>query len=336
MKNTRIAGIASVSAAALILTACVAAAPDPSGSSEEQSMPAEATSFLNQSDLDIVERLPSTVPNARVRYDDNPLTYGDLRLPASGDKAADHPLVVLIHGGAWESSYTAEYFGQLAEALTDAGVATWNLEFRRLNNPGSAYPGMFLDIAHGVDFVRELAKEYPVDLDNVVLLGHSSGAQLAAWAAGRNNIPVDSELYSADPLDVRGVIDLAGVLDLEGAFAAGRNDILQVVGAVDAAGLAARAATTSPIALLPLGVPQTLIIGTEDSPWRLEAHDRYLTEGIRSGDTVELVTLKGANHFDVVDVCSPAWIPIVTAVLEYTDQPMNEKFTSSSPAVCAR
>ncbi|WP_371828568.1 alpha/beta fold hydrolase [Rhodococcoides fascians] len=132
----------------------------------------------------MVARLPRTQPDARILYGDSPLNCGDLRIPeGTGDER--HPLVILIHGGAWESSYTSEYFGQLSEAFADVGMATWNLEFRRKNNSGGAFPGMFLDVANGVDYARQLAEEYPIDLDRVVLLGHSSGGHLAAWAAGR-------------------------------------------------------------------------------------------------------------------------------------------------------
>ncbi|WP_349428818.1 alpha/beta hydrolase [Microbacterium sp. LWS13-1.2] len=289
--------------------------------------------FANLSDMDIVGWLPSTPPDARIHYSSAALTYGDLRLPR-GDDADGHPLVILIHGGAWESSYTSDYVARLAESLTALGVATWNLEFRRLNNPGSDYPGMFLDISQGVDFARELAKDYPIDLDRVVLLGHSSGGHLATWAAGRKNISPESPLYSEDPLRVSGVVDLAGVLDLEYAYNAGRTDVLQVVGAHDSAALREKAGDTSSIRLLPLGVPQSLIIGTADNPWRLESHQRYRDAGMAGGDRIDLIRLEGANHFDVVDVSSPAWEPIVTAVREYAGLPKNGA-TDSIPAVSA-
>lgn len=291
-----------------------------------------AYAFLNLTELDVVERLPSTAPDSRIRYDESPLTYGDLRLPAGGG-SGPYPLVVLLHGGGWESSFAADYFGQLAEALTNAGVATWNLEFRRLNNPGAAYPGMFLDVARGVDYVRQLAERYPVDPDRVVLMGHSSGGQLGAWAAARHNLPRTSELYTDNPLVPRGFIDLAGVLDLEYAYAAGRDDVLQVVGATDAVDLASKAQTTSPIRLMPTGVPQTLIIGSRDNAWRIESHHRYVAAAAEAGDTVELVELEGANHFDVVDVGSAAWLPIITAVFKHVDLPLGEIHPAATPSV---
>jgi acetyl esterase/lipase len=329
MKRKTIFGLSLGLISALFLTGCQVA--------KEESAGAEGVaSFSNQSDLDIVEKLPTTLPDARILYDENPLTYGDIRLPAdAGDGDGKYPLVVLLHGGAWESSYTLEYMGQLAESLTNAGVATWNLEYRRLNNPGGGYPGTFLDVANGIDHVVQLAEDYPIDLDRVVLMGHSSGGHLATWAAGRKSIPKDSEFYTENPLRVSGVIDLAGVLDLEYAYQAGRDDIMHILDAADDKELSAKAPTASSINLLPMGVPQTLIIGSEDNPWRLESQERYRATGNDGGDVIDLVTLDGANHFDVVDPCSPAWTPIVSAVFKYVDEPLNEAVLAPSANVCA-
>lgn len=282
-------------------------------------------SFSNPTDLDVVTKLPTTPPDVRIMYDANPLTFGDLRLPRGGGRGQLYPLVVLIHGGAWESSFTLGYMEQLAELLTLAGVATWNLEFRRVNNPGGGYPGTFRDVGTGIDYVTRLAEDYPLDLERVVLLGHSSGGHLATWAAGRKNIPKDSELFVQDPLAPCGVVDLAGVLDLEAAFQAGRDDVRHILDAADIDEIRDKAPTASSIRLLPVGVPQTLIIGSKDNPWRLESHIRYHAAATKAGETIDLVILEGANHFDVVDSSGPAWVEIVTAVFNHMDKSVSAR-----------
>ncbi|TWD47067.1 acetyl esterase/lipase [Arthrobacter sp. AG367] len=274
-------------------------------------------SFRNQSDLSVVANLPTTPPDVRIMYDPHPLTFGDLRLPDTENREPLHPLVILIHGGAWESSFSLGYMEQLAELFTQAGIATWNIEFRRLNNPGGGYPGTFLDVGRGIDYATQLAQDYPIDLNHVVLLGHSSGGHLATWAAGRKRIPKGSELFVQNPLNVSGVVDLAGVLDLGCAYRAGREDVRQILGAADLDEIMDKARTASSISLLPMGVPQTLIIGSKDNPWRLESHGRYHDIGTGAGDKIDLVTLEGANHFDVLDPSGPAWTEIVQAVFNY-------------------
>lgn len=289
---------------------------------EPDSVPVRArvAGFAHLSSLDVVGWLPAEPPDARILYDANPVTFGDLRLPRV-ETSGRHPVVILIHGGAWESLYSVDYLARLAESLTREGFATWNLEFRRLGNPGGGYPGTFQDVARGIDHVRALAEEWPIDPDRVVLVGHSSGGHLASWAAGRATISPTSLLYTDDPLLPRGLIDLAGVLDLEHALRAGRDDIHTILGTDDDDELADRARNASPIHLFPRAVPQTLIIGTDDSPWRIESHERYRDAGVLAGDEIELVRLLGANHFDVVDIDSPAWPAITNAAHRHLEHP---------------
>jgi acetyl esterase/lipase len=103
----------------------------------------------------------------------------------------------------------------LAAALTDAGIATWNIEYRRLGNGGGGWPGTFQDVAQAADFLRSVARENSLDLARVVSIGHSAGDHLAMWLAARPKVPADSDLYVADPLPMVGVVNLDGPPDLK-------------------------------------------------------------------------------------------------------------------------
>lgn len=195
------------------------------------------------------------------------------------------------------------------------------MEYRRRNNPGGGWPGTFLDVARGTDYLRELDKEFPLNLDRVVAMGHSSGSTLALWLAARDQLPAGSELSTQNPLPIHGVVDLAGVLDFDLALQAGRDDVLQLLGVETAEQAADRFDDASPRQLLPLGVPQELIIGSRDADWRNDIHRRY-TEAVRTaGDDVTLTVLDGANHFDVVDPHGPAWPVIQKAVFARLNAP---------------
>ncbi|MEM9822266.1 MAG: alpha/beta hydrolase, partial [Bacteroidota bacterium] len=111
----------------------------------------------------------------RITYGEDPSQFGDLFLPPSKTAA---PVVLLIHGGCWRAKYGLEPMGQIARALADNGAAVWSLEYRRLGN-GGGWPHTFLDVAHGADHLRELAPKYNLDLNNVVVAGHSAGGHLA-------------------------------------------------------------------------------------------------------------------------------------------------------------
>lgn len=119
---------------------------------------------------------PPPLSEARIRYGSDPLHFADLRLPA---RPEPYPVVVLIHGGFWRNRYSLDHIGHMAQALTDAGVATWTPEYRRIGDSGGGYPGTFLDIVAALNHLQAIATDYNLDLDRVVVAGHSAGGHLA-------------------------------------------------------------------------------------------------------------------------------------------------------------
>jgi acetyl esterase/lipase len=156
----------------------------------------------------------------RIAYGGDPLQFGELRVPTTG---GPHPLAIVVHGGCWLAkiggmdarAVAADNMRPAAAALTDAGIATWNIEYRRLGNDGGGWPGTFKDVANAADFVRTLAREHRLDLTRVISIGHSAGGHFALWLAARPKLPKTSELYSSDPLKLVGVVDLDGPGDLK-------------------------------------------------------------------------------------------------------------------------
>ncbi len=63
-----------------------------------------------------------------------------------------------------ERAVAVDNMRPVAAALTEAGIATWNVEYRRLGNAGGGWPGTFQDVAHAADFLRTLAKGNDLDL----------------------------------------------------------------------------------------------------------------------------------------------------------------------------
>jgi len=272
--------------------------------------------YINPSAVETVEWLPAVQADHRILYGNNSLWYGDLRVPRGKRPRDGWPVVVFVHGGGWSSSWSNGYSARLVEAIHDLGVATWDLEFRRMGNTGGGWPGTFLDVALGTDYLRTLATRFPLDLNRVVVAGHSSGGHLVAWLAGRHRLPADSPLYRPDALRPAGVLSLAGIPDLDGALVQGnRTDVLQLLGVATRAEAMSRYDDASPIETLPHGVPEIHIVGTRDNPWRIAITRDYVSLAKSMGEQAEIVLLDGANHFDVVDPCGPAWPPIARAVL---------------------
>src|SRR5262245_29671646 len=159
-----------------------------------------------------LQALTSQAPDQRLAYGKDSSQYGELRLPSG---RGPYPVVVLIHGGCFKAAYaTLRDLAPMGDALKAEGIATWNIEYRRVGQPGGGWPGTYLDVGRAVDHLRDLAGAHHLDLGRVVLLGHSAGGHPATWAAGRARVPTSSPLCITNPLPVRGVIDLAGTLDL--------------------------------------------------------------------------------------------------------------------------
>jgi acetyl esterase/lipase len=250
------------------------------------------------------------VATKRIHYGAAAQQFGDLWLPAGKGR---HRVVVLIHGGCWLAQLPGlDLMAYAAEDLRRHGDAVWNIEYRRLGEPGGGYPGSFEDIANAVDRLRELAKSYPLDLGNVVAAGHSAGGHFALWAAARSRLPKTSPLYRKNPLPIKRVVSLAGIGDLafyhdRGAGACGGPRTIDALVGAAKRGPWDIYTDTSPAALLPIGVPQTIVSGLLD-PIVPEVFGRaYAAKAAAAGDRVEVVTVAEVGHFEMIDPKSSAF-----------------------------
>lgn len=263
---------------------------------------------------DDILKLTSQPPSAKVSYGAAPRQYAELRLP--GGKGP-FPVVVVIHGGCWVQYANTEYTAPLASALVKEGWATWSLEYRRAHEEGGAWPGTFLDVGQGVDALRDSATKYQLDLNRVVVLGHSAGGQLALWAAGRRQIPRDSALHAANPLQLRGVVSLAGIADMRVYADRGPQGCaeggLRVMGGT-AAQQPARYAAASPAELLPLGTSQVLVWAEEDTIVPEKLFEDYEANAKKAGDPVEIIRVKRIGHHELCSPEAPGWGKIVGAL----------------------
>lgn len=265
--------------------------------------------------VDEVLALPNPDPDARIPYGEDPLQFGELRLPP-GD--GPHPVAVVVHGGCWRARYDIGHIGNFSDAFAKAGVATWTLEYRRVGNQGGGWPGTFLDVARGTDAVRDLAKDYPLDLNRVVAVGHSAGGHLVLWLGARSKLPLDSPLRAGDhPLALAGIVSLAGVDNLRRALMEGVCDDMaaQLIGASPDEN-PERYQAASPIELLPTGVPQRLVHGVQDPIVPVAFGRDYAAEARSAGEDVALYQVEGAGHFELIAPQTDAWRVVRRSVFE--------------------
>ena len=146
---------------------------------------------------------PQPPPDDRVAYGSDPNQFLEVRLPHS---TGPYAALLNIHGGFWRAKYDLAHAGHLCEGLRAAGVATFNVEYRRVGNTGGGWPGTFEDIRSAYRFIRQEYSRFRLKADRIAIMGHSAGGQLALCLA-------------AHEPTVRHAISLAGVVDLKKAFA---------------------------------------------------------------------------------------------------------------------
>jgi dipeptidyl aminopeptidase/acylaminoacyl peptidase len=62
--------------------------------------------------------------------------------------------------------------------------------------------------------------------------------------------------------------------------------------------------SASPIAMLPLGVPQLVLHGEDDDGVPIEVSRRYARAAREAGDDVEFIALEGVGHLEFLDPLS--------------------------------
>jgi acetyl esterase/lipase len=255
-------------------------------------------------------------PDFVLAYGNEPEQFGHLRLPKG---SGPYPVLVIIHGGCWLSFANLEYMSRFAADLSEAGAATWNIEYRRVDSPGGGWPNTFLDVAKGIDHLRFLESKYHLDLSQVVVAGHSAGGHLALWAAGRPNIPEESPLHLEAPLALKGAVSLDG----PGQLAPLRDSDNQVCGddVVDQLmggspeEVPGHYAAGSPIRLLPLGVPLRLLTGVDDPAVPPRFSNAFAAAAMEAGDNATAVTLEGAAHFEAIVPGTDVWVEVRSTIL---------------------
>jgi acetyl esterase/lipase len=245
-------------------------------------------------------------PARQIAYGDHPDQAANLHLPAEGE--GPWPTVVLVHGGFWRWGWDRTLMTPLARDLAGRGFAAWNIEYRRVGQEGGGWPGTFEDVAAALDALAGLDA---VDDGRVVTVGHSAGGHLALWLAARRRLAAGAP-GAAPRVFPCGVVSQAGITDLaHGALEWLGDGACGALLGGDPAEVPDRYAAASPVALVPLGVPQLLVHGADDDVVPPEQSRSYAAAAYDAGDAVELLEFPAADHFDVIEAAGPQWAAVV-------------------------
>ena len=260
--------------------------------------------------LDEYMALRGREPDAQIGYGPAPQQFVQLFEPRG---SGPFPVIVLVHGGCFLSKYEGiQQMGDIAGALAADGIAVWNVEYRRADEVGGGYPGTFQDISAALRLLAKKASDYRLDMSRFLVMGHSAGAYLAQWSAGRSNIPEWSPLHENNPVPIRTVIaagDLGQSLrppkipgsktdcgapgeELLGPLSTARTDANLDVG-IDR--------------LRPNGSHTIFVAGESDKFAPVSELRAYVARIKDMHDSAEVVVLPGASHFDEIAASSPTW-----------------------------
>jgi acetyl esterase/lipase len=231
---------------------------------------------------------------------------GDLYLP-QGDHV---PLACLFHGGFWRMPYGRDQLEPMARDLVQAGLAIWNLGYRRVGPGGHPWPATLQDVEAALTFLPTLQQTHRcLDLSRLLLVGHSAGGHLAFWAAltARKLLP---------PGSPAAVVGLAPILDLEAAGSAGLGTgaVEEFLGGSSSA-VPDRYLAASPAVQLPLGLRQYLLHGEEDTAVPPALSEAYVDRARALGDDVIHIPLPATGHMALIDPRSPAYRRVRQCVL---------------------
>ncbi len=216
--------------------------------------------------------------------------------PPTSANAKPAPVIVYVHGGAWEAGDKSSGEGvALAPQITARGYFLVSLDYRLA--PQWKFPTQIEDVKCAIRYLRANAAAYHIDPNRIGAMGSSAGGHLVALlGSAHKSAGFDVGPYLDQSSRVQAVVDLYGPIDLTRNFYSRQPDVARTVfGATSASDpLLAKA---SPVTYISKDVPPFLIIhGAKDSlvpPSQAQTlYDRLQAEGI----PVTLVIVKNAEH----------------------------------------
>lgn len=231
-------------------------------------------------------------PIQRISYGTDSNQFIDLWRPHN----AVIGVAVMIHGGFWRAKYDLSHADPFCAALAAKGIATANLEYRRVGQIGGGWPGTFEDVVAGIAAARKRLGSVPV------LIGHSAGGHLALRLA-------------SEPVSLQAVLALAPLADLRVAYKLNLSNgaVAEFLGATPESSpeLYDEACPSKHAS----AVRRVLVHGSEDEVVPIAIARAFIEA--RRNDPVPptLIEIPNAMHMDLIDPESQAGAKVIETVL---------------------
>jgi acetyl esterase/lipase len=175
---------------------------------EEQRSYLRPTSAQGATDV----KVEKDIPYASTK---NPRQTLDLLLPVKPTDAKPLPVVVYIHGGAWQSGDKTQGIGPIMALTASGDYAAASIGYRLTDE--ASWPAQAFDCKAAIRWIRANAAKYHLDPDRIGLIGPSAGGHLVAMLGTSGDVEsLEGDLgpYKGVSSRVSCVVDEFGPSDL--------------------------------------------------------------------------------------------------------------------------
>ena len=203
-------------------------------------------------------------------------------------KAANAPVNIFIHGGAWRANRGADY-AFLAEPFVKAGAHYVILDFTNVDDAGGSLFPMVEQVRRAVAWVYRNASRFGGDPGRLYLTSHSSGSHLGGCVVThdwrKEDLPIDI---------LKGAALSSGMYDLKPVRLSKRSKYVKFTDEMEEALSAARHIDE-------LHTPLILAHGTYETP-EFQRQTRDFHAAVKAaGKPVEMLVGEGYNHFEMLE-----------------------------------
>jgi arylformamidase len=198
------------------------------------------------------------------------------------------PIVIFVHGGGWRGGSAAECAFP-AEMLLAAGVHFIAIDFFSISETKGNLGTLIDQIRRALVWIFQNSDRFGGDPNRLYVVGHSSGAHLAAMAL--STLWSDSGL---PPNMIKGGILVSGIYDLGPLRHTSRASYINIDDHVER--------ELSPLhQVFKLSSPLLVAVGTAESPEFRRQAQSYVEAGVKAGKKMKAIVGEGYNHFEILE-----------------------------------
>jgi arylformamidase len=212
------------------------------------------------------------------------------------------PVFVMIHGGAWQLAMREAFCGPAPPIMAAGGIFVV-VGFDCL--PRIGIPAMAAQIAQSLAWIGREIGAFGGDGRNLHLIGHSSGAHLAAVI-----MTADPATLDLPPCSLGSATLLSGLYDLQPPMLSARRHFMKLT--------PDEVAALSPIRHLERFTGSAIVAwGSAESPEFIRQSEAFATALGDNGRLDRAFAMPGLNHYETLEALNDPEDGIVGAMLKY-------------------